>query len=158
MHHSRKNLGYTAEDHAAFHRRPSATLASWKRDAHSDDEIIRKFASEHKTNRNIANVLPDPSIKEVMEIKKKDIFSFRAESALQLEQLEWFCKRAGRALSISSKRYEGSSTVDVEIETHATIGSLQFFMRQVNMENLMLRTLKQCRLAENHFEESPAGF
>lgn len=146
MFQSRKNLGYTAEDHAAFQRRPPTTLASWKRDGQADDEIIRKFN----------NILPKPSIEEVRQIKRKDVYSFRAESVMQLEQFEWFCNRAGRPLSISSRKDEGGPKIDVEIETHASIGLIQLYMRKVSTENLMLKTLKQCRLSENNFEDSVA--
>lgn len=146
MYQSRKNLGYTAEDHAAFQRRPPTTLASWKRDRQADDEIIRK----------VNDVLPEPLIEEARQIKRKDVFSFRVEDAMQLEQFEWFCKRAGRPLSISSRKDEEGPNLDVEIETHASIGLVQLFMRKVSTENLMLRTLKQCRLSENNFEDSVA--
>ena len=75
---------------------------------------------------------------------------------MQLEQFEWFCSRAGRPLSISSRKYDEGPKLDVEIETHASIGLVQLFMRKVSTENLMLRTLKQCRLSENNFEDSVA--
>jgi hypothetical protein len=78
------------------------------------------------------------------------VFSFRAESHVDIERFKQAATDAGIVLTIAVQ--DGAVFSDCQIETSAPLGSLRRVLDGVPDGHVMLETLRECPLVENSLE------
>lgn len=80
------------------------------------------------------------------------IFSFRAECTVDVNTFQKECVKAGVITLMRTVPDETFPDVEVELETTSSLEELREVMRRVVDGHVMLQTLRECALADNHLE------
>lgn len=79
-------------------------------------------------------------------------FSFRAECPIDVARFKDACLKAAVTTSLSERPDGEFPDVEVELESPASLRTLQDVMRGVEDGHVMLQTLRECRLKDNTLE------